>query len=461
MEIGSLSNELLASRNYKATESKNQSNFNEVLDKTKNSSSDNDTYESKNKVVDKKSKEPVTNTDNAPKDDKVEKKDKADETSKTEAKGDKAVEETTKTETDEATKKVSKGLEDLLALLSNLFNIPVEELTEKVTGLIEENGTLDIQSLLGGLKEVLGEDVDFLTMPNMKEFLQKAQVILDDVNANLEDVNVDEILNNLLEKLNQAKAEVTNVVTDGNVDNLANIADDVVSVEVTKTTQTTQTTVTEEVVETEVANEEIVEETTTTITESAATNQQQGQSNFTNQDDTLEQNVGQINLAARSEVVVEQVAVKPTNVEVARSNVDTFKVVDQILDKMKVEVKADVSEIKIALRPDHLGDVTLKIATNNGIVTAQFVAESQRVKELIESQFQSLEDTLKQQGVDVGALSVEVGSGENPNQAYERESSQYRGSNIVTTEEDVVVETTSESLDESGNLVKSKIDYRV
>ncbi len=456
MEVGSLSNDLMASRNFKATESNGKSNFNEVLDKTKNSTSSKDDYNSRDKVKENPKNESVNNTDKSQKDDKVENTDKTKETSKTKVKDEKAVEETKGTELDETTKKVSKGLEDLLALLSNMFNIPVEELTQKVSSLIEENGTLDLQGLLTGLKDILGDDVDFLSMPNMKEFMESAKVILNDINANLdEEVNVDEILNNLVEKLNQAKANSGSEVSE---ETMTTIADDVVSVEVTNTTAQTTT---EDVVETEVVDEEIVEETTTTVTQTATTNQEQGQSSFTNQDDNIQQNIGQVNINTQSQVPVNQEIIKTENVDVPRNNLDTFKVVDQILDKMKVEVKADVSEIKIALKPAHLGDVTLKIATNNGIITAQFVADSQRVKELIESQFQSLEDTLKQQGIDVGSLSVEVGTGENPNQAYERESSQYRGNSIETVEEEILLETVSESLDESGNLVKSKVDYRV
>ncbi len=104
--------------------------------------------------------------------------------------------------------------------------------------------------------------------------------------------------------------------------------------------------------------------------------------------------------------------------EMGRSNVDTESVVKQLTESMKVEVKADVTnEIKIALRPAHLGDVTLKIITENGIVTAQFEAESQRVKEIIESNFNQLKQTLEEQGVSVGNLEVNVRSENQGNMA--------------------------------------------
>ncbi len=97
--------------------------------------------------------------------------------------------------------------------------------------------------------------------------------------------------------------------------------------------------------------------------------------------------------------------------EMGRSNVDTESVVKQLTDSMKVEVKGDVTnEIKIALRPSHLGDVILKIINDNGIITAQFEAESQRVKEIIESNFNQLKQSLEEQGVNIANLEVNVRS---------------------------------------------------
>lgn len=67
------------------------------------------------------------------------------------------------------------------------------------------------------------------------------------------------------------------------------------------------------------------------------------------------------------------------------------------------------AELKLMLKPESLGEVALRIATQNGIVTAMFVAENQRVKEIIESNFTQLRDALKEQGLEVSELSVSVG----------------------------------------------------
>lgn len=99
------------------------------------------------------------------------------------------------------------------------------------------------------------------------------------------------------------------------------------------------------------------------------------------------------------------------------------EVVKQVVEYIKTDIKGNVSEVKMLLKPESLGELTLKISMENGIVTAQFLAENQRVKEIIESNFNELKNALSQSGVDVGALSVSVSS-DNENEAmhaYERE----------------------------------------
>jgi hypothetical protein len=53
-------------------------------------------------------------------------------------------------------------------------------------------------------------------------------------------------------------------------------------------------------------------------------------------------------------------------------NVSTQDVLNQIVEQMKVNVRVDNStEIRITLRPESLGEVTLRLVTQNGIVTAR------------------------------------------------------------------------------------------
>ncbi|MCL2461137.1 MAG: flagellar hook-length control protein FliK [Defluviitaleaceae bacterium] len=92
----------------------------------------------------------------------------------------------------------------------------------------------------------------------------------------------------------------------------------------------------------------------------------------------------------------------------ATQAVNTADVISQIMEKLKAEVTGRVSEVRISLKPENLGEVTLKVATDNGIVTAQFLAEDQRVREILEANFSRLRDALGQQGLQVSQLAASI-----------------------------------------------------
>lgn len=87
---------------------------------------------------------------------------------------------------------------------------------------------------------------------------------------------------------------------------------------------------------------------------------------------------------------------------------DTHEIMNQIVEKIKVDIKPDISEMKLILKPDNLGQLSLKITTENNIITAQFIAENQQVKEVLQANFNNLKDTLQQMGLMVDELSVSV-----------------------------------------------------
>jgi flagellar hook-length control protein FliK len=82
---------------------------------------------------------------------------------------------------------------------------------------------------------------------------------------------------------------------------------------------------------------------------------------------------------------------------------------NQIIDKAKVITSGERSEMIMELKPESLGKLSLKVVTENGIVTAKFIAENQQVKEVIESNMQLLKDSLEKQGLSVQGFSVSVG----------------------------------------------------
>lgn len=84
------------------------------------------------------------------------------------------------------------------------------------------------------------------------------------------------------------------------------------------------------------------------------------------------------------------------------------ELVSQIIEKAKVVLSPDKSEMVIDLKPDSLGKLSLKVVTENGIVMAKFIADNQQVREILESNMQFLKDSLEKQGMNVQGFSVSV-----------------------------------------------------
>jgi flagellar hook-length control protein FliK len=84
-------------------------------------------------------------------------------------------------------------------------------------------------------------------------------------------------------------------------------------------------------------------------------------------------------------------------------------VLKQVVEKAKVILNGDKSEMIMDLKPDNLGKLSLKVVTERGMVMARFIAENQQVKEVLETNMQLLKDALEKQGMQIQEFSVSVG----------------------------------------------------
>lgn len=87
------------------------------------------------------------------------------------------------------------------------------------------------------------------------------------------------------------------------------------------------------------------------------------------------------------------------------------EIVDQLVERVRIG-HSGTDEMHIQLKPDWLGEVKIKIAVENGLVTAHFVAESQTVKSLIESGMSLLRENLENQGFSLAEFTVDVSNGQ-------------------------------------------------
>jgi len=109
-----------------------------------------------------------------------------------------------------------------------------------------------------------------------------------------------------------------------------------------------------------------------------------------------------------------------TQIRLEASKSTSFhEVVRQVTDSIKTEsLGRGVSELKVTLKPESLGEVALRLLSDNGIITARFIAENYQVKEIIESNFNTLHESLNAQGLNVSQLSVSVSDRGVPNREF-------------------------------------------
>lgn len=88
----------------------------------------------------------------------------------------------------------------------------------------------------------------------------------------------------------------------------------------------------------------------------------------------------------------------------------------QIVEKAKVLLTGDKSEMIMDLKPDHLGRLSLKLVTERGIVVAKFIAENEEVRAAIEANMDTLKESLEKQGFSVQEFSVSVNQNKSNNQ---------------------------------------------
>lgn len=143
------------------------------------------------------------------------------------------------------------------------------------------------------------------------------------------------------------------------------------------------------------------------------------------------------------------------------------EIVNQIVERIKVSVTDTHTSMELQLNPENLGKVNLTVQSKNGAMTAHFVVQNDVTKQAIESQMQTLRDTLSQQGVKVEAIEVTVSANafeQNYNQEsnHQAETQKNQSGNKITLEDALnmseIMEEVSTKEDSYGP-AGSQIDY--
>lgn len=96
----------------------------------------------------------------------------------------------------------------------------------------------------------------------------------------------------------------------------------------------------------------------------------------------------------------------------ALSEQDVESIIKQIADYVKLQSFGDLTQMEIQLHPATLGTIHLQVASKVGVITAQFTAQNEAVKQALETQIVQLKENLEQQGIKVQAVEVTIASHE-------------------------------------------------
>jgi flagellar hook-length control protein FliK len=98
---------------------------------------------------------------------------------------------------------------------------------------------------------------------------------------------------------------------------------------------------------------------------------------------------------------------------------DAPVLISQIVNKAKLEIGKDRKEIAIRLDPPELGQVFVKVASQSGVVTAQFEVSNTEVRDLLQNNLDQLRSALEKNNINVGQCQVSLGDGTNGNNTRE------------------------------------------
>lgn len=357
---------------------------------------------------------------------------------------------------DEVDQKITKVDDsNTLNYLASILGSNVEKVTETLDNMgLNVSDMSKKENLVSFLKEVFNKNnsVELLNIPNIKEIMTDINKLLQSNIEATEASNMNIIENfykdqNLLDKNSIDKDSIYKSKATDNINKETIKVDDaskktpieVDEVDLLKSGISNKTVATEnEVIEDETPKSENKENKyiETKLLENNINKQpDSSKNNFLDHEGSSKQenilsNKGE-NISANNEIKFEKVIATKTEILQTNRLVENQNVIDQILENLKVDVKGNESSIRMTLHPETLGDVTVKVATQNGIVTASFIAENEKVKEILKANFNELKNVLQEQGLNISSLSVSVGQENNKQQMNEFARRQEKSSNRI------------------------------
>jgi flagellar hook-length control protein FliK len=140
---------------------------------------------------------------------------------------------------------------------------------------------------------------------------------------------------------------------------------------------------------------------------------------------------------------------------------DPNNVIGQIIDNARLINRAQTSEMVIKLKPEHLGELTLKIAVDNGGVTATFHSTNADVRGVIEASLPQLKQDMASQGLKVNYVGVYTSLDQSTANDHQRNFDQQQLKSAKSRRSVDFIEAVEEATAAAPNVAASGVDYRI
>lgn len=146
-----------------------------------------------------------------------------------------------------------------------------------------------------------------------------------------------------------------------------------------------------------------------------------------------------------------------------------YEIPKQIVDQARLIQRGQDTEMVIHLKPDHLGDLTLRVSVGtDGAVNASFHSNNAEVRTIIENSLVQLKQELNNQGIKVDNVGVYAGladgglsQGQDQQQAFQQGSQQHRSTRESAAAFEDGQELAAALAAQEGNTATDGVDYRI
>ncbi len=323
---------------------------------------------------------------------------------------------------DTVTEEVQKSGEKLIQEIAEEMDVTPEEVEEAMAVLgLTAVQLFDIDNLKQLLLTISGS-VDELSLLTDEALYSNLQDLLGTVEENLADLQEElglseEEMDALLKQMMSEQAtDVEEVLSEQETPetNLEGMKDYTVSVQ--RDGETVQMKVT---VNDESGNKSVQESVTSTPVKEVQSDQraQDKDTSANNGREGRESHTAQAFLQTTEAPTETSAAAEPVNVEYR--SIQTEDIMNQIVEYMKINVKADTQSMEMQLHPASLGTLGIQIVAKDGVMTAHFTTQNEAVRAIVETQLIQLKNQFEEQGIKVDAVEVTVA-----NHAYGQQYSQ-------------------------------------